>query len=468
MADLGPVARVADVGEVLVGRRQPQRRLVPQLVENLPHQSRMTGEIPGSGAKDRHRHAPRVRAGDEAPRLREVGCGPRPASAGACGVGAVGPVAGEVGRQDLAGDLGEAVPAMDGDGGPAVDGEVQRAARVEAVERRNARVEEHEVGEGLHVGVQLSGVPRHDRVELRPRRAAEGHGAHEVRTPALDRTDRLAPIDVEGEVDLVGIAGWPAVGRAKPRVAHQSQVLAIELRDLVRAGGRQRLAEGGHAGARRDRDGERLCQLVEEVGVGRSQAEGDRAGSVVDPDARGQVTVRVPRCARLGSADPAVEPLGRDALSHRHARAGAGSPRRAPAPPSSSLIPCRSWKAYVRPRSVGAGSDTARSGTSGRSLPPADAPEGDETVVDQAEDVCRLRCEDGGGVQPAPGEEHLSLGLRDPQGPAAMLRPGRAYSHPQRSVHDREALRRVADRQRRATTAGAPDRCGRPFLRPRC
>src|SRR5204862_5661496 len=129
-------------------------------------------------------------------------------------------------------------------------------------------------------------------------RAADGHGAHEVRTPALDRTDRLAPIDVEGEADLVGIAGWPAVGRAKLRVANQSQVLAVELGDLVRAGGR-RLAEAGHAGARRDRDGERLRQLVEEAGVRRCQAEGDRAGGVADPDARGQVTVRVPRCARL-------------------------------------------------------------------------------------------------------------------------------------------------------------------------
>ena len=112
-ADLRPVARVRDGGEV--GDLSGTTRSVAR------YPSRCSSVVRGatSGSKERavareygDAHPARVRAGDQAPGAREVGGAPRPAATGARRVRAVGPVAGEVRRQELARGLRGALAAL--------------------------------------------------------------------------------------------------------------------------------------------------------------------------------------------------------------------------------------------------------------------------------------------------------------------------------------------------------------------
>ena len=209
-----------------------------------------------------------------------------------------------------------------------------------------------------------------------------------------------------------------------------------------------------------------MRQLVEEVGVGavRRKVIVPAASSTRMPGDRSQC--RVPRCARLGAADAAVEPLGRDRPCARHARAGGGCPRRAPARPSSTGCP--------------AGAGRRRSGR--RRLASAATPRGPATTVApcrpptrrkatrpslvRLEDLRRRRCEDGRGVQRCPAGRNTSpLDSTMRRVPPRCCAPdARTPTHSDPSTTARPCGA-VADRQRLDDRAGAPGRCGRPCLR---
>ena len=158
--DLSVVAGVVGVAVVGAGGEQPQRGAVAELAK------RRDG---GSGFGDRglgwRRGVPHgdvhpggAGSGDKLPGARQVG--PVPAAVGgwAIGIGAVAAVAGQVGRQDLAGRLGGARAAIAGDDLAAVQGEIDGLADAELVERRGVDVEEHEGGDHLRVDAQLAAV----------------------------------------------------------------------------------------------------------------------------------------------------------------------------------------------------------------------------------------------------------------------------------------------------------------------
>ena len=155
--------------------------------------------------------------------------------------------------------------------------------------------------------MQLAGVARRDRVDPALELGLQAEvRAHEIRAGTLHGVERPLPLRTAVDRDRVRIPARSAVDRSEVRVAHEPQrSVGAEPGDHVGAGGRHRPArEEAHAGGNRDGVGQR--QLVEEVRVGRGQAERDRAGGVVDPDAGGQVAGRPPSQAAPGPANPVV------------------------------------------------------------------------------------------------------------------------------------------------------------------
>ena len=125
--DLRAVSRVTDDTPVSVSDDRLHDHAVPEraqhlhghLVEALCLRPRPDGDL----------HTARPRARHERLRLRQVGCRPRAARCRAGRVRAVGAVAGDVRRQELARRLGNVPPAPGARRRGAVDGEVDRPCR---------------------------------------------------------------------------------------------------------------------------------------------------------------------------------------------------------------------------------------------------------------------------------------------------------------------------------------------------
>ena len=196
--------------------------------------------------------------------------------------------------------------------GAAIDRDVQRLAHALVVERRHARIEEQRDVAGPRLDVRLGGVLGEELAQPL-REHTVGHG---VRLPAQDGIGVARLRDVEAQLDAVGVAVGLRGLRplAKARVAGQHEPVT----ELV--AGHHVWARGGHgpdvggAGWRPggQDEGEVQRELVEELGVGASEVEGDDrvVGGLGDDAAREVAGPGFPRALR-GADDTSEEPGAR-------------------------------------------------------------------------------------------------------------------------------------------------------------
>jgi hypothetical protein len=137
----------------------------------------------------------------------------------------------------------------------------------------------------------------------------------DVGRPALDILDLLLDVALAARLDLdaIGEAGGARLTRARSEVgiAHQrSAPVDVPGREPVRPRAR-RCVIAGEAQRRigRKHEGERLGQLVQEVGVGASEVDGDRPRPGVCLYSPGQITASGPAHA-LRRSDDGREPRG--------------------------------------------------------------------------------------------------------------------------------------------------------------
>ena len=210
----------------------------------------------------------------------------------ACGVGAVGPVARGVRRQDLARRLGDVGAAECVDGRGAIGGVVQCPAHVESVERREAGVEEERDRRRLRVRVHLARVAGRRSQQAGPAEGGVSDWAV-LKASALPRITSSTASSGVPPISTTILSGYPSGCAAfdhswKYGIAHErEEVLRAVGRDHVRPGCRQRAWMGAGFSGRRSRGhdvGEGERELVQELRVGRDEMEGDRLRGVVRDD----------------------------------------------------------------------------------------------------------------------------------------------------------------------------------------